>query len=747
MAPAGTQPPWFQFWAGQNLNITPRWDLPLGFEQLETLSMYPLVRVIIENVKDQITRMPWKIQLRSQPGEPKAARVKREKGDKIIMQLSRLFEYPDSENDWGSWARPLLEDMLVIDAPCVLKRFDKKGALYELRVMKGKMFTRLIDENGYTPQPPNPAYTQLWWGAPAIQLTTKQLLYKPRNIVTRASVSSSLYGASPVEQSAPWIEVGMARLAWQMMFYAKGSVPDMLQVVPRGVQPNVIEEASMVMNSQLAGNLAKRRQIVYAQGFTEDGKDQILFPKIGALSDPFDELIIRWLCFAFGTSPQRLMRMMGTRNAGEQQEAAEMEGLLPWVNWLTGFINWIIQKDLGLTEYEIIFATSQEADQVKRAQADKSDVDSGIISRNEARENRGLDPDPSPEAGQLCVTLPTGVVPIAGSIDATEAAREIAANPPEPKQANNSPAPNDDKPAKKLAKHGKVVIDPSKLEHHSSLAKGKIETAVAKVFMRQREQARRKADELLKGFEADLLKTITPEEFTMTRFYNSLAVGSITKTQSAKQIADEIYKSIEAEWETLPPAVRNALESAGRAGVTKGMADLTVTDIGSINAANDTAIAYAEKRAAELVGMKYDANGDLVANPNAKWAISDTTRDDLRRIVKNAFEQETRMPDLVDEIKNAGSFSDSRADMIARTEVSTAQSKGNFSIWKESGLVETKSWLLSADHTEEDECDDNADAGPIPIDELFPSGDECPPSHPNDFCILLAGTIDSGDVE
>lgn len=34
--------------------------------------------------------------------------------------------------------------------------------------------------------------------------------------------------------------------------------------------------------------------------------------------------------------------------------------------------------------------------------------------------------------------------------------------------------------------------------------------------------------------------------------------------------------------------------------------------------------------AAEMVGMKYDAEGNLVPNPSAKWAISETTRDELR---------------------------------------------------------------------------------------------------------------------
>jgi len=34
-----------------------------------------------------------------------------------------------------------------------------------------------------------------------------------------------------------------------------------------------------------------------------------------------------------------------------------------------------------------------------------------------------------------------------------------------------------------------------------------------------------------------------------------------------------------------------------------------------------------------LIGKKYNADGNLVDNPNAKWAISDTTHDVTREII------------------------------------------------------------------------------------------------------------------
>lgn len=714
IAPAGQQPKQWQFWAGQNLQYTPRYDSPLSAAQLESLSMFPLVRLLIENVKDQICRLPWKIQLRPKMGEPKSARTKREAGDQNILQLSRLFEYPDRENDWSSWLRPLLEDMLVPDAASILKVRSANGALAMLRVIRGKMITRYVDENGFTPTPPNPAYAQDWWGMPFLNLSTEQLMYKPRNIVTREFASSNLYGCSPTESLAPWINFATQRLAWQTAFYTDGSIPDGMMVVPRGIGPDKIEEADMTWNSQLAGQLNKRRRLSLVQGFTEDGKDQVLFPKLAALTDETDEYVVNILCYGYGQSPSRLRKMMNRATAESSQEAAVQEGTLPMVDWLRkSVINQLIQIDLGLYDYEITFDTENELDIAKRADADKSDVESGIITRNEARESRGLDADASPEANQLMITTTMGTQPLAGAIEAATTAREQAANPPEPKPAPNEP------PAKKIAKRGRITIDPRRHTHDSERAAAKIHGEVAKIFAGQRERAKNKAKELMKARESELHKDASDH----------------------KKIAAEIYLTVASTWHELPAIAERALEQAALSGVTKGIVDLDITLGATIAAANQTARKYAEKRAAEMVGMNRNAEGDLVPNPNAKYPISETTRDEIRDIVKRGFEAETPIDEIVKSIEDAGAFSNERAKLIADTEVSTAQAKGNYAAWEESGLVLKKSWLLSADHDDDDLCDDNAEASPIDFDKVFPSGDLAPLQHPRCMCVLLAAEI------
>jgi hypothetical protein len=94
-------------------------------------------------------------------------------------------------------------------------------------------------------------------------------------------------------------------------------------------------------------------------------------------------------------------------------------------------------------------------------------------------------------------------------------------------------------------------------------------------------------------------------------------------------------------------------------------------------------------------------------------------------------------------IEQAGIFSDTRAAMIARTEISLAQTQGNLASWQGSGLVATVDWQLSGNHDMDDECNDNAEAGPYPVDDV----PDCP-AHPNCDCVLvLSEFVDEQSTE
>ena len=443
IAPAGTEPRGNQYWPGQNLNFTPRPDAALSAEQLKKLSTYFLARICIENVKDIIADLPRQVTVKPKMGESKKDTMKRAQGDANLKKLNDFFDYPDGEHNWSEWVRPLLDDMLVGDwASVLLRRNPKTDELIQARVIRGDTITRYIDVNGWTPLPPNPAYAQLWYGIPMVNLTTDQLLYKPRNIAIRNTDSSQLYGYSPTEQGAEEIGIGQNRMNFVAAYYTDGVIPDLLQVAPADVGVDKIIEQMTDFNSAMAGQLAKRRGLRTIPGFTEDGKDQIIQPKAILLSDPFDDIHIRKMCFLYGTSPQRLLKQMNRASAEAGQDAAEEEGTAPWVTWLKASIcDCIIQQKFQLTDYQMSFDTAKEPDIVKLSGAQKVWISCGAKTVDDVRNDNGDDPYGFPETSKPFVLTATGPVPLDTNDQVDQAqAKQKAGIVPDP----NAPKPGEE---------------------------------------------------------------------------------------------------------------------------------------------------------------------------------------------------------------------------------------------------------------------------------------------------------------
>jgi hypothetical protein len=83
-----------------------------------------------------------------------------------------------------------------------------------------------------------------------------------------------------------------------------------------------------------------------------------------------------------------------------------------------------------------------------------------------------------------------------------------------------------------------------------------------------------------------------------------------------------------------------------------------------------------------------------------------------------------------------------QALIIAQTEMSRAVSVASRDLYETSG-VEQVEWLVAIGC---EDCQDNADASPIGINETFPSGDTEPPAHPNCICSLAPYiSVDTSD--
>lgn len=274
MAPPDIAGRSFDFPVGVNLRIQPRPDEPISFAELRALAdRYDLIRLVVETRKDQLGKFEWSIRRRAGSGDIDGD------GDPRIAEIEALLRYPDREHDFGTWLRLLLEDLLVIDAPTLYLRRDTGGALYALEVVDGATIKRVIDERGRTPLPPEPAYQQILKGMPAIDYTTDELVYRPRN-----PRPHKIYGFSPVEQVVMTVNIALRRQVAQLQYYTEGNVPEAMIGVPESWSPDQIRQFQDYWDALLEGNTAARRHAKFVPGGMRP-----TFTREPILKDDYDE--------------------------------------------------------------------------------------------------------------------------------------------------------------------------------------------------------------------------------------------------------------------------------------------------------------------------------------------------------------------------------------------------------------------------------------------------------------------------
>lgn len=417
-APAGTPPRTLDYPVGYNINIQPRNLEPISFAQMRALAdSFDLVRLCIETRKDQVSRMPWAFRLKNQPGQPKHANnlantsisgEDSEEQDPRLSQLTEFFSYPDREHSWQQWVRLLLEDLLVLDAPVLVPIIDQAGGLwspgkplYALEVIDGATIARKIDAMGRTPAPPSVAYQQILKGLPAVDFTSDQLIYRPRNV--RAH---KFFGFSPVEQIILTINIGLRRQIHLLNYYTEGNVPEALAQAPKEWSADQISEFQEWFDSVLAGNSARRRRITFVP---ECGNLQ--FTRDPTLKDELDEWITRIVCYAFGLSPQQFVAVMNRATAETSVEQAAAEGLLPILGYLADIINLIVKRYFGFSDIEFVWEQDRTLNALDQAKVDDIYVRAGVLSIDEVRESLGK----RPLGFSNAVITTKGFAPLSGS--------------------------------------------------------------------------------------------------------------------------------------------------------------------------------------------------------------------------------------------------------------------------------------------------------------------------------------------
>lgn len=779
--------------AGFNLSQKPRQYEALGYDQLRGFAdSYDLLRLIIETRKDQLGRMRWNIvprdhikkQRRQQQQEENAKQLQEAQSqspgptgekktpptfgkadkpsddlngndvadplDAKIMEIERFFIRPDKVHFWDEWLRMLLEDLFVIDAPTIFRRRTYGKELYALEPIDGATIKRVIDPWGRTPQS-GPAYQQCLKGLPAVDYTVKDLIYRPRNIRT-----NKVYGFSPVEQIVMTVNIALRRQMWQLQAFTEGNIPEALIGTPMTWTPDQIAQFQSHFDSMMTGNTGERRRARFVPG--ELAKGYVPTKPVEIFQKEAEEWLARVVCYCFSVSPQPFIQMMNRATAETAQETAVEEGLAPIQKYIKNVMDTVLLDDFGVEDLEFMWADEDELDPNIKSQILDRDSASGRLTINEARIDSGKDPYPEPEFDRPMLKTASGWVPVVLTQEekdekAAQAAL-IAGGPPgapkppgapgdaPPGQDDHDPHETADDEAERSTTADQEVAEKSarpfvqRPEGHAHCASasprlelGKSDTAEAhgKTFVNP---DRKKATKATKAVKRRIAAAFTKTGKDVAKQI-AMKLKGLGKADDDIDI-DEILRGLHIQFDSdladdLAEEIGEIYSSSGAAGLAQLGVKMRSELVDQVN---DRAADWAEENAADLV-----------------TGIEDATRDMLRSTIASGLADGMTAEEIASSIEDGYAFGEERSQLIAETEIASANSEGALAGYEEAaneGISVKKSWLILDDAC--DDCQENADAGAIDLDEMFPTGDDAPPAHPNCRCVLVPEVEEGGDL-
>jgi hypothetical protein len=371
----------FDYPTNYNAQLRARSYEPIDFETLRALAEpasggWDLIRLAIETRKDQMAKLTFSIL----PRKPPDAQL-RAKSDSRCNALETFFRRPDGQHSWAEWLRMLLEEHLVIDAATIYCHRTLGGDVARLQILDGATIKPILGYDGRRPAA-GPAYTQILKGLPAVNYTADELVYAPRN--PRAH---KVYGYSPTEQVLVTINIGLRRQVSQLAFFTEGNVPDAVAQVPPDWSISKIQEFQDYWDT-IVNDAVRRRKMKFIPAgvqFQPTRNDQ-------ALVDAFDEWLARVVQYCFSLPPTPLVKQVNRATAESAYEQSLDEGLQPLMVWVKSIIDHMIGAWFGHPDLELVFDDIRKTDPAEKEARDIPLIQQGVISRDDLRADRGLEP-------------------------------------------------------------------------------------------------------------------------------------------------------------------------------------------------------------------------------------------------------------------------------------------------------------------------------------------------------------------
>ena len=328
---------------GGNIAPTPRGTEFTPFEQLRSLAAnYYGIGLCLEVHNRIIQRLVPQFTPRdgmTDPGED----ITTDKWTRPARQMQEwLLDGPNSQYDGGdlySWLTAYHRDIMEVDAVAVYHVPTRGGFLDALRLVHPDTLQVLTDPSGQLPQPPNAAYRQVLYGAPADGYSKEEIDY-----LRYAARTDSLYGISPVERILLTVNQALRKQNFDLRRFTDGATPAGLLTNDAANitwSPDQVRKFEQEFNAILAGNDALRNRVkVLVPGW------KFQQTQAEVISTEFDMFLLTVCAAAYGVTKDELgFTDTSNKSVGDsQQNVIYRNAIKPRTDFLARYLSRIVRR-------------------------------------------------------------------------------------------------------------------------------------------------------------------------------------------------------------------------------------------------------------------------------------------------------------------------------------------------------------------------------------------------------------------
>ncbi len=328
--------------------------------------------------------------------------------------VKAIFERPSergTEPNLRTLQDILLNDMLVHDAGCLVKNWNRGGELAELYPIPGKSVRRYLNPDKTIPEPPEPAYVWEDGGIIRAEYSRDELVYIVGN------PQNDGYGFSPVESAWYIITASIYADEYNIDYFKNSNVPPGVFDLGKDVTEEQRNLFQQMWDNEVRGRGGLHRMLFIS------GSENPKFMPMRDMSNRDMQMMeyMKWTVAiktsCFGLSPQDIGFMQESGGLGgggvakTQKGLSHSRGIQTLLSLLEQYYNsGIVKQEFKFDDVKFVWKDIDVMDEEKESTIDSQDITNGVLARNDRRKKLGLKPI---EGGNVAtVTMAGQLIPV-----------------------------------------------------------------------------------------------------------------------------------------------------------------------------------------------------------------------------------------------------------------------------------------------------------------------------------------------